>query len=70
MIGKKTSGWVSEYIDQFFEKMIPDKFEKSPKGLKRFFEEDSISKKKYTEEFQRNFSELFDLFMRMYDIIG
>ena len=30
-IGKKTSGWVSEYIDSFFASLLPDIYEKSPK---------------------------------------
>lgn len=69
IIGKKTSGWVSEYIDCFFASMLPDEYEKSPKGMTKYFEENEKAQKKVMSEFRYNFSELYSLFNKMYAII-
>ena len=69
IIGKKTSGWVSEYIDCFFASMLPDEYEKSPKGMTKYFEENENAQKKVMSEFRYNFSELYSLFNKMYAII-
>ena len=69
MIGKKTSGWVSDYIDQFFSELLPDQSEHTPQVMKKLFEDDSKAKSRITSEFQYNFPELFDLFSKVEDII-
>ncbi len=68
-IGKKTSGWVSEYIDFYFASIIPDTYEKSPKGMLKYFDENENAKKQISRDFKYSFSELYSLFEKMCDII-
>lgn len=69
IIGKKTSGWVSKYMDCFFDLILPNEYEKSPKGMMKYFEEDENAKKRVVSEFKYNFSELYSLFSKMYAIM-
>ena len=69
VIGKKTSGWVSDFIDCFFASLLPDEYEKSPKGMLKYFEENDNAQKRVLSEFKYNFSELYSLFNKMYAII-
>lgn len=70
MVGKKTSGWVSEYIDFFFSKMIPEDIDKSPRGMKQYFESNSETQTAFVKEFEFNFPELYELFTKIYAIIS
>ena len=70
MIGKKTSGWVSDYIDFFFTKLLPDEFEKSPRGFRQYLESSDDVRSKLTNEFKYNFSEIYELFTNVYAIIS
>lgn len=70
MVGKKTSGWVSEYIDFFFSKMIPEDIDKSPRGMKQYFESNSETQTAFVKEFEFNFPELHELFTKIYAIIS
>ena len=70
MVGKKTSGWVSEYIDFFFSKMIPEDIDKSPRGMKQYFESNPEERTAFTKKFEFNFPELYELLMRICVIIG
>ena len=69
VIGKKTSGWVSEYIDGFIFSMLPADVERTPKAFKRFCAEHEDEKKKILDAFVYNFNELYELFSKIYDII-
>ena len=70
MVGKKTSGWVSEYIDFFFSKMIPEDIDKSPRGMKQYFENNSETQTAFVKEFEFNFPELYELFTKICAIIS
>ena len=70
IVGKKTSGWVSEYIDFFFSKMIPEDIDKSPRGMKQYFENNSETQTAFVKEFEFNFPELYELFTKIYAIIS
>lgn len=70
MVGKKTSGWVSEYIDFFFSKMIPEDIDKSPRGMKQYFENNSDTQTAFAKEFEFNFPELYELFTKICAIIS
>ena len=70
MVGKKTSGWVSEYIDLFFSELLPDDIDKSPKGMKQYFESNPEEQTAFTKKFEFNFPELYELLMRICVIIG
>ena len=69
MIGRKTSGWVSEFIDSFFFSVLPEGYEKSPRGMIKYFEDEENGKKKVLSEFKYYFSELYSLFVKLYGII-
>ncbi len=67
--GKKGSGWVSEYLDEFFMAFLPDDCEKSFKGFKKYIE-DSVDNKKYAKlVFSQNFAELHELIIKLCNII-
>lgn len=70
MVGKKTSGWVSEYIDLFFSWLLPDDIDKSPRGMKQYFESNPEERTAFTKKFEFNFPELYELLMRICVIIG
>ena len=70
MVGKKTSGWVSEYIDLFFSGLLPDDIDKSPRGMKQYFESNPKERTAFTKKFEFNFPELYELLMRVCVIIG
>ena len=69
-IGKKTSGWVSKYIDTFFLNILPSHVEKTPRGMKRYIEENAEFKKEVLNEFKYNFPELYNLFLKINYIIS
>lgn len=68
-IGDKTSGWVSNYLDCFFQAVtqMGDSF--SEKNFARYLEDES-RKKKLLEVFEKNFFELYSLMEILCDIIN
>lgn len=70
MIGKKTSGWISDYIENFFKKILHEEIEKTPREMVRFFDENNESKNIVRSVFRNYFKELFDLFMKINDLTG
>lgn len=70
IIGKKTSGWVSDYIDFFFTTMIPSEIEKSPRGLKQYIDASDEAKTKCIKHFEHTFPELYELFINLCAIIS
>ena len=70
IIGKKTSGWISEYIDFFFEKRLPNEVTKNPSEMKQYFECNPNERLVFLREFKYNFSELYELFCKIYDIMS
>lgn len=69
MIGKKTSGWVSEYLDVFFQVASDLPSPISTKAFNRYFSEDS-NRESMLKEFKRNFSELDSLINKVCDMIS
>lgn len=69
MIGGKTSGWVSEYLDAFFESLAPTDGVFSGKAFRKYLEKDEnvTSAKK---EFEHFFPELHSLIGRLCDMIS
>lgn len=69
MIGSKTSGWVSEYLDEFFRttSRIPCTF--SEKAFRRYLESEE-NRKRMTKLFQNNFLELYSLIDRLCGMIN
>ena len=69
MIGGKTSGWVSEYLDAFFESLAPTDGVFSGKTFRKYLEKDEnvTSAKK---EFEHFFPELHSLIGRLCDMIS
>lgn len=67
-IGEKTSGWVSEYLDSFFQAATGIKKPFSVKTFRRYLENDS-NKKFLLHIFEKNFSELYSLIERLCDMI-
>lgn len=70
MVGKKTSGWVSEYIDLFFSGLLPDDIDKSPRGMKQYFESNPEEQTAFAKEFEIYFPELCELLMKICAIIS
>jgi len=70
MVGKKTSGWVSEYIDLFFSGLLPDDIDKSPRGMKQYFESNPEEQTAFAKEFEFYFPELYELLMKICVIIS
>ena len=69
MGNKKADGWVSDYIDNFFCSVLPEGYEKSPRGMMKYFEDEENGKKKVLSEFKYYFSELHSLFVKLYGIM-
>lgn len=68
-IGKKTSGWVSEFLDSFFENQIPQQYEKTKSGFLKYLQEDEFAEGKIIKEFKYTFFELYEIFSLICDII-
>jgi hypothetical protein len=68
MIGKKTSGWVSNYLDEFFQLIIPIDGTFSEKEARKFLEDENNLKKVQTA-FKEQFSELHSLIENLCGII-
>lgn len=68
MIGGKTSGWVSDYLDTFFQSVFQIEGAFSEKAFRKYLEnEDHL--KSTLREFENNFPELYSLIERLCDII-
>lgn len=65
MIGKKTSGWVSDYIDCFFAQNMPPEQEKTPKVMRQIIKSDKTKLTFYKELFECYFPELYSLFSHL-----
>ena len=63
-IGGKTSGWVSKYLDSFFQLMTEIEGSMSEKSFRRHLEEDD-NRENLLRLFQNNFSELYSLIERL-----
>ena len=68
MIGKKTSGWVSNYLDEFFQLIIPIDGTFSEKEARKFLEDENNLKKVQTA-FKEKFPELYSLIENLCGII-
>lgn len=64
MIGDKTSGWVSEYLDAFFQQTIKCEGKITEKLFRKYLD-DEDHKKAVLKEFEKNFSELHSLISRI-----
>ena len=60
MMTKKASGWVSDFLDCFFESYIDDIGRITPSKFERYLENDK-NKTKLIKEFKNNFSEIYSL---------
>lgn len=68
MIGGKTSGWVSEYLDTYFQQAIQSESEITEKVFKKYIEDDE-HQKTILKDFEKNFSELYSLILKICDMI-
>lgn len=68
IIGKKTSGWVSNYLDEFFKSIIPIDGTFSEKEARKFLEDENNLKKVQTA-FKEKFPELYSLLENLCGII-
>lgn len=68
MIGGKTSGWVSEYLDAYFQQVIQGDGKITEKAFRKFLENDEQTKM-VLKDFEKNFSELYSLILKICDMI-
>lgn len=68
MVGGKTSGWVSEYLDDFFQSSAKIEGVFSEKAFRKYLENDD-NRKNMLKAFQNNFSELHSLMERLCGMI-
>lgn len=68
MIGDKASGWISEYLDLFFQQVIQSEGKFTEKIFRKYLEDDE-HKKAVLKEFEKNFSELLSLISRICGMI-
>jgi len=68
IIGKKTSGWVSEFLDSYFVSLIPEGYNKSPEGLKKCFKENAEMENSILKSFKYCFAELYDLMIQIFNL--
>lgn len=69
MIGAKTSGWVSEYLDGFFNAVAGTSGDLSERAFRKYLE-DETSRGAVLKKFQENFPELYSLIDKLCGIIG
>lgn len=50
--------------------MIPEDIDKSPRGMKQYFENNSETQTAFAKEFEFNFPELYELFTKICAIIS
>lgn len=70
IIGEKTSGWVTDYLDSFCEELIPEKYSKDLKGFKRFINENDSNRLLVLNKFGFNFPELDYLIKKLCSMVG
>ena len=68
MVGGKTSGWVSEYLDTYFQHAIQSDSKLTEKAFGKFLEDDEHTKM-VLKDFEKNFSELYSLILKICDMI-
>ncbi len=68
MIGGKTSGWVSDYLDAFFHSVVQIDSTFSEKTFRKYLENENHLKSTL-REFENNFPELYSLIERLCDMI-
>lgn len=68
MIGGKTSGWVSEYLDKFIQSKAQITGTLSVKAFQKYLENED-HQKDILKEFKYNFSELYSLLEKLCDMI-
>ena len=69
MIGKKTSGWVSDYLDAYFQTVSHFPSDFSVKTFKKYLDEDN-QKKLVMKDFTHDFPELDSLISKVCDMIS
>lgn len=67
-IGGKASGWVSKYLDEFFQSVVEIEGTFSEKGFRRYLENED-NRKNLLRSFQNNFLELYSLIERLCGMI-
>ena len=67
-IGGKTSGWVSKYLDEFFQSVVEIEGAFSEKSFRRYLENED-NRKNLLHSFQNNFLELYSLIERLCGMI-
>lgn len=67
-IKRKTSGWVSRYLDEFFQSVVEIEGPFSKKIFRQYLENDD-NRIKLLASFKNNFFELYSLIERLYDMI-
>lgn len=69
MVGKKTSGWISEYLDEYFKKASNLASTFSIKNFKNYLAEGN-NQELMIKDFRHNFFELYSLISRVCDMIS
>ena len=67
-IGGKASGWVSKYLDEFFQSVVEIEGTFSEKSFRRYLENED-NRKNLLRSFQNNFLELYSLIERLCGMI-
>ena len=67
IIGEKTSGWVSDYLDEFFRKNTG--IEANERKMEKYLK-NSENRKHLVKEFQRNFPEIDSLISELCNIVN
>ena len=68
-IGGKTSGWISDYLDAFFQQSTDIECEISEKIFRKYLKS-TEHVEKVLESFQKNFPQLYSLIRRLCDMIN
>ena len=69
MIGKKTSGWVSDYLDTYFQTISRSSSDFSVKAFKKYLDVDE-QRKFVVKDFSHDFPELDSLISKICDMIN
>ncbi len=69
IIGKKTSGWISDYIDDFFKMVTSSGDKEFTKKIFQKYISDPENKKSVIEKFELYFPELYSLISKLCDMI-
>ena len=69
IVGKKASGWVSEYLDSYFQRVFHSPSDFSVKAFKKYLDEDN-HRKLIMKDFTHDFPELGSLISKVCDMIS